>query len=325
MILVFSIMDDPSTNEVVDWILRTGNEVRRINTMNQLMDFLAENPVIKISKELKQEYSLCGVESVWFRRPPSYCRNTDIFDNNDTNRALNYFTLSEQKALFNIVSEMLKAPHWLNDYKTSNPGKVHQLLLAKHAGLAIPETRILSSKQQVVEFINEVGSVIFKPMQDSYPIPIDTENYCAYTRKVDKKLLRQMPDTFAPCLFQTYLNKNIEIRSFYLDGKFKSMAICSTFDNQTKVDFRHYNQKHPNRRVPYQLPHEVEQKLSCLMDGLQLNCGSLDLVLTNEGQYVYLEVNPVGQFGMVSIPCNYYLERDIADFLTNGHENKKDN
>ena len=52
------------------------------------------------------------------------------------------------------------------------------------------------------------------------------------------------------------------------------------------------------------------------MSKLNLNCGSLDLVLDNNGIYYYLEVNPVGQFGMVSFPCNYYLEKKIAEFLS---------
>ena len=30
---------------------------------------------------------------------------------------------------------------------------------------------------------------------------------------------------------------------------------------------------------------------------------------------VFLEVNPVGQFGMVSLPCNYQLEKRIAQYL----------
>lgn len=51
------------------------------------------------------------------------------------------------------------------------------------------------------------------------------------------------------------------------------------------------------------------------MADLDLNCGSIDMILGNDGLYYFLEVNPVGQFGMVSGPCNYYLERKIANFL----------
>jgi D-alanine-D-alanine ligase-like ATP-grasp enzyme len=50
---------------------------------------------------------------------------------------------------------------------------------------------------------------------------------------------------------------------------------------------------------------------------LKLNTGSIDLIVNTTGEYIFLEVNPVGQFGMVSSPCNYYLEREIARFLSN--------
>jgi hypothetical protein len=39
--------------------------------------------------------------------------------------------------------------------------------------------------------------------------------------------------------------------------------------------------------------------------------------MTKKGEYVFLEVNPIGQFGMVSAPCNYNLEKKIAQYLIN--------
>jgi D-alanine-D-alanine ligase-like ATP-grasp enzyme len=52
-----------------------------------------------------------------------------------------------------------------------------------------------------------------------------------------------------------------------------------------------------------------------MMQKADLNCGSLDLIKSKDGRYVFLEVNPSGQFGMVSYPCNYYLEEEVAKSL----------
>ena len=52
------------------------------------------------------------------------------------------------------------------------------------------------------------------------------------------------------------------------------------------------------------------------MNLIGLNTGSIDMILTPEGDYYFLEVNPVGQFGMISHPCNFYLEEKVANFLT---------
>jgi hypothetical protein len=46
-----------------------------------------------------------------------------------------------------------------------------------------------------------------------------------------------------------------------------------------------------------------------------LTSGSLDVVLTTQYEYVFLEVNPIGQFEQVSVPCNYNLFKTIAEIL----------
>lgn len=100
-----------------------------------------------------------------------------------------------------------------------------------------------------------------------------------------------------------------------MKGKFYSMAIFSQNDNQTSVDFRNYNYNKPNRKVPFQLPMEIEKKLDILMKKLDFNSGSIDMIVTVENEYVFLEVNPLGQFSMTSFPCNYNVEKIIAEYL----------
>ncbi|WP_228444971.1 ATP-grasp domain-containing protein [Chryseobacterium indoltheticum] len=118
-------------------------------------------------------------------------------------------------------------------------------------------------------------------------------------------------DTLFISFFQEKIEKDFEIRTFYLNGKTWSMAIFSQNDEQTKVDFRKYNDDKPNRNVRYKLPKDIEEKVHILMQTLDLNCGSLDFMKSGN-KYYFLEINPVGQFGNVSADCNYFLEREIA-------------
>jgi len=46
-----------------------------------------------------------------------------------------------------------------------------------------------------------------------------------------------------------------------------------------------------------------------------LNCASIDLIKSTNGKYYFLEINPVGQFGMVDFPCNYGLHKIVAEEL----------
>lgn len=51
------------------------------------------------------------------------------------------------------------------------------------------------------------------------------------------------------------------------------------------------------------------------MKELNLQMGSIDMLYTNEGKYVFLEVNPSGQFLGYSSSCNYNLDRVVAEYL----------
>lgn len=131
-----------------------------------------------------------------------------------------------------------------------------------------------------------------------------------YTSIVEKPT----KSSFFISFFQNKIEKDFEIRSFYLNGKTWSMAIFSQNDAQTKTDFRKYNDENPNRNVRYNLPKDMEKKVHTLMQALDLNCGSFDFMKSGD-KYYFLEVNPVGQFGNVSAACNYLLEREIALYL----------
>lgn len=39
------------------------------------------------------------------------------------------------------------------------------------------------------------------------------------------------------------------------------------------------------------------------------------MIYNNDNDFVFLEINPVGQFGMTSNPCNYNLDKIIAEKL----------
>lgn len=313
MILVFSRYDDPSTNDVCDWLSYFGQEFFRINNSEDIRLFFDKHLNIQLTNSYLS-FENSTLKSVWFRRPPM-----PLLYKDSTPKVLvtetNHFFSSEFNAVFDVFYSLFKDVKWLNDLQSSRPRKFDQLMVAKEVGLSIPNTAIIGCKKVLQDFCTANGKVIMKPIQDPHPIRINHKMYLQYTTVVSQELMEHLPETFFPCLFQQQIDKNLEIRTFFLDGQCFSMAICSTFDKQTQIDFRRYNDRHPNRHFPYQLPLDVENKIGLLMDKMRLNCGSLDLILDNHGTYYYLEVNPVGQFGMVSFPCNYYLEKEIAEFL----------
>ena len=164
--------------------------------------------------------------------------------------------------------------------------------------------------------LKEIHPLITKPYHEVvYPIYNDRpfQNYTSSVK--DDLILDLREEEIFPTLVQEKIEKLFEIRSFFLKGKFFSMAIFSQASLQTQLDFRDYDIEKPNRTIPFQIPPKIEKKLARLFKSLNLNSGSVDMIYTEGNQFKFLEINPVGQFGMVSFPCNYYLEELLTQEL----------
>jgi glutathione synthase/RimK-type ligase-like ATP-grasp enzyme len=147
---------------------------------------------------------------------------------------------------------------------------------------------------------------------------IDAFNQLIGVQKVGLDNIDLLNERFFPTLFQNEIEKAFELRIVYIKNHFFAMAIFSQNDEKTKIDYRNYNRQKPNRTIPYTLPQDIVVKLQHLMNQLELDSGSIDMIVTNTNEYVFLEVNPTGQLGWVSEHCNYYLEQKIAYYLQHG-------
>jgi len=221
----------------------------------------------------------------------------------------------ESRKLNQFFFSVFAGAAWLSSPDSSSPNKLLVLEKAARAGLEIPATIITTRKSDVAVFSENFKRIITKPIGEADPLVINGKSYGMYTAVLEDSDITALPDRFRASLFQEFLEKEYEIRVFYLAPDCYSMAIFSQDDEQTKTDFRRYNWKRPNRSVPYSLGPSTILAIQTLMTDLGLETGSIDLVHTLGGRDVFLEVNPVGQFGMVSVPCNYGLERKVAELL----------
>jgi D-alanine-D-alanine ligase-like ATP-grasp enzyme len=54
------------------------------------------------------------------------------------------------------------------------------------------------------------------------------------------------------------------------------------------------------------------------MDSFSLVYGALDFVITPDGEWVFLEINPTGQYGFIEHATGAPLTAQLADLLTGG-------
>ena len=320
MILILS--DDQfqtSMDDVILWLSSMNANYTRLNGFDYLqqsnlhIDF--ENDYISINDCL---IDFKNINVIWHFRfgsketPKIGFTLVDKLEGSENNILL---TLSKQN---DIISEYffnkIGNKKWFNIPSDSIVNKLQVLNEAKKIGLKIPKTIISKNKDQLKKFIVDNNeNVITKPIWEVFSFSGEDTLYSSYTSKVfSTDPYFQDDGDCLPTLLQESIDKKFEIRTFFIDGRFFSMAIFSQENDQTKGDFRVYDRNRPNRTIPYKLPTEIENKLENLLSLLNLKTSSIDIIYSILGEFVFLEVNPVGQFGMTSHPCNYYLEKEIA-------------
>ena len=302
-ILIFSKNNDPSTNSVIDWILKEGKESLRINGES----FLYENTFRALDEQLSLD-----VGAVWFRRTfdPIQLKMPFDLEHHYRKECGTIFTYT----YYSILKNSNKG-FQLNKYEDAGVNKLLVNKLAANCGLRTPKSYLVSNKKRLVELLAEfAGDIIFKPVSQIFAYYADKSVYVSYTEKVSEEGLKKLPDYFLPSYIQEYVESDFEVRVVYLCGDFFSMAIFSGGNDKTKTDFRNYDYANWNRMIPFDLPEGIKVKIAKLVTQMDLNFCSIDL-LYSEGEYFFLEVNPVGQFGMVSLPCNFNIEKQIGKIL----------
>lgn len=221
--------------------------------------------------------------------------------------------------LENAKSEILT--HWIKTKRTfcsENIGRTNKLvalIAASSVGLKVPETIITGLKQDLLDFRKKNGRIICKSLDLSYSKSEKNLNCMGYTNLIESEDISALKQEFTPTLFQKYIEKEFEIRCFWFHGNFYSVATFSQKNIKTKIDYRRYDDENPNRVVPVNIPDHLKVKINELFNCLNLNTGSLDIIVSGT-EYYFLEVNPVGIFDNVSGMGNWYIEREIAKYLT---------
>ena len=197
--------------------------------------------------------------------------------------------------------------------------KVTQLVVADQVGLATPATRYLCDLSAAADFADAHGGrIVYKPFTPySGPPRVAGQITELYSQVVSAGALRaQAGDHLVatPGIFQPYVDKAFELRVVYVGG---TIFACRIESQQSKVadkDWRRYDLENTPHLV-HELDPTVEAKIGELMRRMNLSFGSLDFIVTPEGEHVFLEVNPVGQFGWIAQQTGLPIYERLAELL----------
>lgn len=326
MILIFSIKFDYSTSCVIRLLSQCGVKVVRINGDDDIYKFagVSEEGIFFTNTITSEKINLLDAKACWWRRTGIKMIHLDSLpvrgrlcigdmDLTEFIRGNRSYLADESKSLIEYIFYTVYQNCQINLGKPLfNLNRLITASIAKKHGFLVPSFQIVNNNQQ----LKQIPRSITKSIANGIYRDIRNRRYYTYTELIEEEFIQTNKNNlYFPSLVMTLVEKKIEIRTFFIDGHFFSMAIFSQSSEQTRIDFRKYGN---NRREPYQLPLEIEKRLKCVFAELELNSGSIDLVVDKDDNFVFLEINPVGQFAMTSEPCNYNLHTIVSNYLQYG-------
>ena len=255
---------------------------------------------------------LTAIKSVWFRAARALPAGR-----------IHPFTTNEASAALWSLYTSLDGAFWMNppmSGKLIENNKFYQARLAKEAGLVVPDTIVTHDPDVVIEFCRAHGDVIAMKLLSGqlFQNEPDQEYRGIYTQQVTTDMLLKGREEIALCpvMAQAYIPKEFELRITVVGESVFSCAIDSQASERTKVDWRKYDFKNV-RHKPYDLPQAISTGVLNFMRSANLQFAAIDMIVTPNGDYVFLEANPQGQWGWIESLAGLPISNAIARLLAN--------
>lgn len=300
MVYIFTSKFSPIVCKTIDWLSFYKVQYKRINNYFEDFDCI----------DYKNDFN---------SSPENINKNFYFFykiDNSNSRLDAKIHNQLVYEYLFGFFSSIERDKKLGNLLNLNSLSKINVLQDAKKLQIPIPNTIITNTKRDLMLFFEKNNeSIITKPCHELLKIDVDNISYRSYTTKLGISEIKNLPNKFGLSLFQENILKKCDIKSVYFNGTFFSQAIFSQENENTRLDFRQYNLSMMPRLNTFKIPNELEKKIESLLIKYKLNFAVVDLILDVNDDLFFLEINVDGVFESVSIDCNYYIEKKIAEYI----------
>jgi len=250
------------------------------------------------------------INTAWYLRASKPVPTTVLselearFSQNESSRALD--------ALLSTIE-----CRWINRKETIRfleSNKLYQQFIAQKCGLATPETLISNDPASVLALAHEKEDLLLKTLGYT---ELDKEGkYFIYSQlfRRDDLVGQDKAIQACPVFAQEYVKKRYEYRVMVIGAKVLACRIDSQSSEATRVDWRHYDFENVEH-VQVELPIAIQRNLLRFMKRVGLQYGAIDLIETPGGDFVFLEVNPSGQWEWIVVLAGLPIPQAVADML----------
>ena len=264
-----------------------------------------------------RDQAICGddVDVVWLRRP-TRPRLPDDMHPGDREIATSECEAFER----DFYRQLAPDAFWINPLEGARLAnrKLTQLRCAAAAGLRVPETLASNDPQEIRSFLDRHrGSTIHKTFLPA--VWEDGDNVTlAFTSKVGSQ---DLPGDdvlgLAPGIFQEHIPKSYELRLTLFGATCIGAKLRSNEHADATTDWRAAGVQVPVE--PYEVGPELQQQCFAVLAQLGIVSGCVDLIVTPDGDAVFLEINQAGQWLWLEECCPELTLLDaFVDFLHDG-------
>lgn len=311
--LILTEEGDVHADYVLKAIEQIGGKCIRFHT-----DSLVENTEYKFSFSDNQSFGkfiikdnglgfeIDEVTSVYYRRPKKPTAPSIVED-----AGIRKFIENESEAtLAGLYNTLSNVTTWIN-HPVNNRiagNKIGQLSKASQLGLKIPPTLITNSVDEAFEFFQNCGSdMVCKSIRQELAC-VDGNSVFVFTHSIPKESSK---DSFhgvnlGSSILQMRIHKVSDVRVTIVGNSFFSAQI----DN-SEIDWRKIDPYSLQHKV-IDLPETLKKQLLKLQESYGLVSSQVDLLLTDKHEFVFLEMNPNGQWLWVELITGLPIAETIA-------------
>lgn len=181
--------------------------------------------------------------------------------------------------------------------------KVYQLVYAEKNGWNIPQSYIGNNSNDCSEY--EKNASIIKPLTTGKTY--GRNGWELYQTNMFRSIDEDISIT--PVYLQSYIPKQFEVRVTIVGKQVYPVRI----DTKNRVDWR---ADYPNHRYTQIIcPHDVIKKCYQMMKDFSLTFGAFDFIVTPEDKWIFLEVNPNGQWLWLEQNLGLAISKKIVEYL----------
>lgn len=305
-VLIVSSSDDEHSNVISQW-LRKENLADPVLfdfhdfPLSAQMTYHNEHGsslVIPGFGTLKEEQ----IAGVWWRRPQKFSFEKSIVDP----KVKRFCEVNCQHAIqgfFEILGDRVVDPPFRI---LAADRKLFQLHIAQRCDLKVPSTCATNDPDVARDFIDSQSDGVI------YKIFRETTNFVTGTTLLKPTELDSLHMLrHSPVIFQQFIEPDFDIR-ITIVGKDIFSAKLTSSKPDGRVDIR---KDAICEAEPYELPHDIEQKIRRLISIVGLRYAAIDMRTNKKGEHYFLEINPVAQYLFVEVVTNQPITRTLARLL----------